>query len=73
MRRFNGFARCTYYDGDATSIREALVLGVPVVASNTDFLPESVIKFMVGDVHELVGALKYARNHSNDIAKMHSG
>src|SRR3989441_12542643 len=40
MRRLSVFVRPTYFDGDASSVREALALGVPVVASDTDFRPE---------------------------------
>jgi len=31
-----------FYDGDAISVREALALGVPVVASDTDYRPEDI-------------------------------
>src|SRR6185503_2016808 len=39
MRRMHVFVRPTYFDGDASSVREALALDVPVVASDTDFRP----------------------------------
>ena len=60
MRKGNVFVRPTLYDGDASSVREALVLGVPVVASDTDFRPEGVVLFRRGDVDDLVNALTRA-------------
>jgi glycogen(starch) synthase len=47
------FVRPTDFDGDASSVREALALGVPVVASDTDFRPEGVALFRRGDVADL--------------------
>jgi glycogen(starch) synthase len=61
IRRLDVFVRPTYFDGDASSVREALALGVPVVASDTDFRPDGVIKFRRGDADDLaekvIGAL----------------
>ena len=51
------FARTTLYDGDASSVREALALGVPVVASRTDFRPDGVVVFPPGDAEALRVAL----------------
>jgi glycosyltransferase involved in cell wall biosynthesis len=53
MRRLHVFVRPTYFDGDALSVREALALGVPVVASDTDFRPEGVILFRRGRADDL--------------------
>jgi len=39
------FLRPTVYDGDALSVREALTVGVPVVASATDFRPDGVVLY----------------------------
>src|SRR5262249_8734620 len=36
MRQVNVVVRATYFDGDASSVREALALGVTTVASDTD-------------------------------------
>ncbi len=47
------FLRTTMYDGDASSIREALALGVPVVATKTDFRPEGVFLVPPGDPQAL--------------------
>jgi glycosyltransferase involved in cell wall biosynthesis len=57
MRRADLFVRPTYFDGDASSVREALALGVPVVASDTDFRPDGVALFRRGDVEGLTGAI----------------
>jgi len=57
MRRMSVFVRPTYFDGDASSVREALALGVPVVASDTDFRPEGVIVFRRGHVDDLTDKL----------------
>ncbi len=39
------FLRPTLYDGDSLSVREALALGIPVVATQTDFRPEGVVLY----------------------------
>jgi glycogen synthase len=51
------FLRPTRYDGDSLSVREALALGVPVVASATDFRPAGVVLYrsdVPGDLTEKV-------------------
>ncbi len=48
------FVRATYFDGDANSVREALALNIPVVASDTDYRPDGVVLFEKGNVHDLV-------------------
>lgn len=53
MRRIDVFIRPTYFDGDASSVREGLALGVGVVASDTGFRPEGVILFRRGDAGDL--------------------
>src|SRR3989449_6020146 len=63
MRRVKVFVRPTYFDGDASSVREALALGIPVVASDTDFRPEGVMLFRRGDVDDLAAALARALQH----------
>jgi glycosyltransferase involved in cell wall biosynthesis len=45
--------RSTFADGDAITVREALELGVPVVASDTAFRPEGVVLFRKGDSKDL--------------------
>jgi len=45
--------RSTFADGDAITVREALDLLVPVVASDTAFRPPGVVLFRKGDAHDL--------------------
>jgi glycosyltransferase involved in cell wall biosynthesis len=45
--------RSTFTDGDAITVREALDLGIPVVASDTDFRPDGVTLFRKGDARDL--------------------
>ncbi len=54
MSRSSMFVRPTFRDGDSISVREALSLGVPVVASNVGERPEGVMLFEPGDVDGLV-------------------
>jgi glycosyltransferase involved in cell wall biosynthesis len=53
MRRLSVFVRPTYFEGDSLSVREALVLGIPVVASDTGSRPDGVLLFKVGDCTDL--------------------
>lgn len=53
IKRADLFLRATYFDGDSNSVREALALGVPVVASATDLRPDGVNLFRVGDIEHL--------------------
>jgi glycogen(starch) synthase len=57
IRESDVFVRTTLYDGDASSVREALALGVPVVASRTAFRPIGPILFTPGDPDGLHAAL----------------
>jgi len=43
------FVRATLEDGDSVSVREALSLGVPVVASSTAMRPAGAILFQTGN------------------------
>jgi len=54
MARSDVFVRPTLMDGDSISVREALALGVPVVASNVGTRPEGTLLFQAGNVRELV-------------------
>jgi glycosyltransferase involved in cell wall biosynthesis len=58
MGRSNVFVRPTFRDGDSISVREAVALGVPVVASNVGTRPEEVRVFEAGDVNGLVRAVE---------------
>jgi len=50
--------RTTLFDGDAISIREALFLGTPVLATNTQSRPEGVHLIEMGDKDGLVNMIK---------------
>jgi glycosyltransferase involved in cell wall biosynthesis len=49
--------RPTRTDGDAVSVREALCLGVPVIASDVAMRPAGVLTFSTGDAAALARAL----------------
>lgn len=57
MPKVTVFVRPTDFDGDASSVREALSLGVRVVASDTDFRPEGVALFRRGEVADLTATI----------------
>jgi hypothetical protein len=50
MQQLRIFLRPTAFDGDSISVREALAMGIPVVASNVGFRPEGVVLFPAGDL-----------------------
>ena len=60
MARCDAFLRPTFEDGDSISVREALSLGVPVVASRVGNRPEGVILFRPGDVEDLISRVEEA-------------
>ncbi|MBI2571204.1 MAG: glycosyltransferase [Candidatus Schekmanbacteria bacterium] len=49
----DAFLRPTLADGDSLSVREALELGVPVLASDAGRRPPGTITFRTGDLHDL--------------------
>lgn len=51
------FLRPTLKDGDSISVREALSLGVPVVASRVGMRPAGAILFQPGDVDDMVARI----------------
>lgn len=53
MERSDLFVRPTLFDGDAISVREALALGVPTVASDVGFRPPGTRRFKPGDIADL--------------------
>ena len=53
MSRSHVFVRATLEDGDSISVREALGMGVPVVASRVGSRPPGAILFHAGDVEDL--------------------
>jgi len=60
LKKSNIFLRLTDYDGDAISIREAQELGVPVIASKTDFRPEGVVTYEIGNKEDLYSKVSIA-------------
>jgi len=57
MQRLQVFLRPTNFDGDSISVREALALGIPVVASQVGFRPPGVTLFPAGDLEAFVAAV----------------
>jgi glycosyltransferase involved in cell wall biosynthesis len=54
------FLRTTLQDGDSISVREALSLGVPVVASRVGTRPDGAILFHPGNVEEMLVKIELA-------------
>jgi glycogen(starch) synthase len=54
MARSDVFLRPALVDGDSTSVREALALGVPVIASHVGTRPPGTILFRSGDKTDLL-------------------
>ena len=50
------FLRTTLYDGDSISVREALALGTPVVATDTGMRPAGVRLIPIGASEPLIAA-----------------
>jgi glycogen synthase len=57
MRNLTVFVRPTYTDGDSISVREALALKIPVVASDAAYRPQRVLCFAKGNAHDFVEKL----------------
>jgi len=60
MSRSQVFVRPTFRDGDSISVREAVSLGVPVVASDVGTRPPEVLLFRAGDSDELASRIAAA-------------
>lgn len=67
LDRADLLVRPTNTDGDALSIREALSLGIPVVASDCVPRPEGVITFRVRDNEDFLKKVLFTLNNLNDI------
>jgi len=50
--------RTTLYDGDAISVREALYLGTPVIATDNGMRPDGIDLIPIGDTGALVEAIE---------------
>jgi glycosyltransferase involved in cell wall biosynthesis len=57
IRNSAAFLRTTHYDGDSVAVREALHLGVPVVATDNGMRPAGVTLVAAGDCNALVEAV----------------
>jgi glycogen synthase len=60
MSRSDVFLRPTLSDGDSISVREAISLGLPVVASRIGARPAGAILFDPGDVEDMLSKLDLA-------------
>ncbi|MBI2816614.1 MAG: glycosyltransferase family 4 protein [Acidobacteria bacterium] len=60
------FVRATFEDGDAISVREALSLGVPVVASDAGVRPPGAILFDKGNLADLIAKLESTLSERRD-------
>jgi len=60
ISRSDVFLRTTSFDADSISVREALALGVPVVASRVGTRPQGVILFQPGDLADLASKIESA-------------
>jgi len=54
----DGFVRATRADGDSIAVREALALGIPVVASDVCHRPAGAVLFRSGDAANLAAAIE---------------
>ena|SRR6185295_6336034 len=68
MSASDAFIRPTLEDGDSISVREALELNVPVVASRVGTRPPGAILFHPGDVEDLLSKLEFALAHRRQAA-----
>lgn len=64
ISRANLMLRTTLYDGDAVSVREALHLGTPVIASDNGMRPAGVRLIPKSDVRALVQAVEDELGHA---------
>ncbi|MFP2957879.1 spore coat polysaccharide biosynthesis glycosyltransferase ExoO [Myxococcus sp. 1LA] len=60
IARSDAFVRPTTHDGDSISVREALTLGVPCVASDVCVRPEPTRVFAAGDAVDLARVIREA-------------
>jgi glycosyltransferase involved in cell wall biosynthesis len=60
MSRCSVFVRPTFRDGDSISVREAMSVGVPVVASMVGTRPEGTLLFDAGDLDGLITQIENA-------------
>lgn len=57
LRRSDAFVRTPHHEGDAISVREAMAVGTPVVASDVGFRPDGVLRYRPADPADLAARL----------------
>lgn len=60
LRRADAFIRTPHHEGDAISVREALAMGTPVVASDVGFRPAGVLRYRPADPDDLAARITEA-------------
>jgi glycogen synthase len=73
IARSDIFLRPTLEDGDSISVREALSLGVPVVASRVGTRPGRVLLFEVGDLAGMLSQIETALTSQPHIPEASAG
>ena len=73
MERSDLFVRPTLFDGDAISVREALALGVPTVASDVGYRPPGTRLFKPGDLADLIDQIDRALQEKRTPASEEDG
>jgi len=68
LRRADAFIRFTTHDGDSLSVREALALGVPVIATDTGARPDGVVLVKTFDETALMGAMRNVEKFSASVS-----
>lgn len=66
IERSDVFLRTTVYDGDAISVREALHLGTPVIATDTGMRPAGVRLIPLSDAETLRAAIEERLSKGDD-------
>ena len=65
MKESDAVIRATATDGDSLSIREALYLGKPIIATNCVTRPEGVIVYDFNNLNDFSSAIQIALNTPN--------
>ncbi len=63
------FLRPTYHDGDAISVREAIAMRVPVIASDCEFRPAEAVLFKTGNVDSLVSKIRKSLESEHNVSQ----
>lgn len=58
MRRADAFVRTPHHEGDAISVREALAVDTPVIASDVGMRPSGVVRYRPADPGDLAARLR---------------